>query len=170
MVKCNKQSYKCKLNTLTPKAESAWAQACSNFVTCAPFACEGPFDLAVGVLMPSLANGETTTPPGDTAGDPSSFEVAPLAAAAVAVALVVLRGVVSCSLPKGVQGGLGGDTLVPSGAVRTSWYQASNACISVTVTGQTCHCMRCVCFMQLCQRSMYLESWVWCAVCRTGLL
>lgn len=86
--------------------------------------------MAIGVLMPSLASGEMTTPPGDTVGDPSSFEASALVAAAEAIALVVLRGVVSCSLPKGVEGGLGGDTLMLSGAVRTSSYQASNACMS----------------------------------------
>ena len=80
--------------------------------------------------MPSLANGDVTAPPTDTPGEWSSFEAVPLAAAAAAVALVVLRGVVSWSLPKGVAGGLGGDTL-PEGPTNTSEYQASRACKSL---------------------------------------
>ncbi len=67
--------------------------------------------------MPSLANGEVTDPSGDTS----------LIAAAAAVDLVVFTGVVSCSLPKGVAGGLAGETLLLAGSASMSWYQASSA-------------------------------------------
>ena len=80
--------------------------------------------------MPSLARGEVTPPLGDTPGDLSSVVPLPLAAAAAAVALVVLMGVVSCSLPKGVAGALPAAALpvLPEGAVSISWYQACRAC------------------------------------------
>ncbi len=71
--------------------------------------------------MPSLAKGEVTDPSGDT----SLFAAA--AAAAAAVDLVVFAGVVSCSLPKGVAGGLAGETLLLAGSASMSWYQASSA-------------------------------------------
>ncbi len=75
--------------------------------------------------MPSLAKGEVTDPSGDT----SLFAAAAAAAAAVAAALdlVVFTGVVSCSLPKGVAGGLAGETLLLAGSASMSWYQASSA-------------------------------------------
>ena len=71
--------------------------------------------LPSGVLIPSLANGEVTDPVGEVSICAASAASPPFAAAAAAawaaaVALVVLAGVVSCSLPKGVAGGLGGDT------------------------------------------------------------
>jgi len=71
--------------------------------------------------MPILAKGEVTDPSGDT----SLFAAA--AAAAAAVDLVVFTGVVSCSLPKGVAGGLAGETLLLAGSASMSWYQASSA-------------------------------------------
>jgi len=71
--------------------------------------------------MPSLAKGEVTDPSGDT----SLFAAA--AAAAAAVDLVVFTGVVSCRLPKGVAGGLAGETLLLAGSANMSWYQASSA-------------------------------------------
>ena len=74
----------------------------------------------VGVLMPLFANGDITDPSGDT----SLFAAA---AAAAAVDLVVFTGVVSCSLPKGVAGGLAGETLSVAGSASMSWYQASSA-------------------------------------------
>ena len=78
-----------------------------------------PLSLSWGVWIPSLARGEVAPPPGDTSGD---LSCALLAAAAVAVALVVLMGVVSCSLPKGVAGALcwAGLPVLSEGAVSTS--------------------------------------------------
>lgn len=69
-----------------------------------------PLAVAVGVLIPSLAKGQVTDPSGDNS----------LFAAAAAVDLVVLAGVVSCSLPKGVAGGLAGETLSLAGSASMS--------------------------------------------------
>ena len=78
-----------------------------------------PLPLALGVVIPSLANGDVT--------DPSGGALL-LAAAAVAVDRVILSGVVSCSLPKGVAGALAGEILLSlAGSASMSWYQASRA-------------------------------------------
>ena len=69
-----------------------------------------PLAVAVGVLIPSLAKGAVTDPSGDNS----------LFAAAAAVDLVVFAGVVSCSLPKGVAGGLAGETLSLAGSASMS--------------------------------------------------
>lgn len=93
-------------------------QVTRNVHTCSVPGC-APLPLALGVVIPSLANGEVTDPSGG---------VLLLAAAAVAFDLVILSGVVSCSLPKGVAGALAGEILLSlAGSASMSWYQASRA-------------------------------------------